>query len=144
MTELTAIDILVNPDGATIERAKAVNARLRESVPSGYALNATHQPHITTLQRYVRTVDLDKVFAAVEVTIAATDISSLGYEAVLIRHTGWSVPGQGYAVYVVKPSPQVLDFQTALLANVTPFVARGGTAAAFVTDKDDLDINDPH
>ena len=142
MTDLTAIDILVNPDDATIERAKAVNARLRESVPSGYAMDASHQPHITTLQRYVRTADLDKIFASVEATITDTDISSLGYEAVLIRHTDWNVPGQGYAVYVVKHSAQVLDFQAALLDGVTPFVGTGGTAAAFVTDKDDPDIND--
>ena len=142
MTDLTAIDILVNPDAATIERAKAVNARLRQSVPSGYALDASHQPHITTLQRYVRTADLDKVFAAVESTITATDISSLGYEALQIRHADWNVPEQGYAVYVVKPSPQVLAFQAALLKNVTPFVGTGGTAGAFVTDTDDPDIND--
>jgi hypothetical protein len=108
VTELTAIDILVNPDAATIERAKVVNARLRQSVPSGYALDASHQPHITTLQRYVRTADLDKVFAAVESTITATDISSLGYEALQIRHADWNVPGQGYAVYVVSPAPRSL------------------------------------
>ena len=27
----------------------------RESVPDGFELDATHQPHITTLQRYVHT-----------------------------------------------------------------------------------------
>jgi hypothetical protein len=33
MTELTAIDILVDPDEAAIERARRVNARLLESMP---------------------------------------------------------------------------------------------------------------
>jgi hypothetical protein len=73
MSDLTAIDILVNPDDATIEKAGAVNARLRQSVPSGYALDATHQPHITTLQRYVHTAD--RVFETVERTIAGVDIN---------------------------------------------------------------------
>ena len=48
MTDLTAIDILINPDDTTIERARKVNAQLRRSVPDGFALDATHQPHITT------------------------------------------------------------------------------------------------
>jgi len=55
MSDLTAIDILVNPDEATIQRAPEVNARMLQSMPEGWALDDTHQPHITTLQRYVRT-----------------------------------------------------------------------------------------
>ncbi len=133
MSDLTAIDILVNPDDATVEKARAVNARLRQSVPSGYALDATHQPHITALQRYVHTAELDRVFETVERTIAAVDIKTLSFEAAQIRHTDWGVPGQGYAVFLVKPNTEVLAFQAALLAAVTPFVGSGGTPAAFVT-----------
>lgn len=51
MSDLTAIDILINPDEATIERARKVNALLRESVTDGFALDATHQPHIKTPRR---------------------------------------------------------------------------------------------
>jgi hypothetical protein len=134
MTDLTAIDILVNPDDATIRHAQQYNARMRESVPTGFALDATHQPHITTLQRFVRTADLDNVYAAAEQTLAATDVATLSYHAVALRHADWGVPGQGLAVIVVQPGSQVLDFQAALLAAVTPFTASGGTAAAFVTD----------
>jgi hypothetical protein len=134
MSALTAIDVLINPDEATIKHARKINARMRESVPSGFALDATHQPHITTLQRYVRTADLDHVYRAVENTLAGTDTASLTYEAVAIRHADWGVPGQGLAVTVVKPSPEVLDFQAKLLAAITPFVGSHGTAAAFVTD----------
>ena len=134
MSDLTAIDILVNPDDATLERARKVNARMRDSVPSGFPLDATHQPHITTLQRYVRTGELDQVYDAVEKTIADTDITSLSYEAVAVGHADWGVPGQGLAVLVIKPSPQVLDFQANLLASVTPFLGSDGTAAAFVRD----------
>jgi hypothetical protein len=138
MADLTAIDILINPDDDTVERARAVNARLRQSVPGGFALDASHQPHITTLQRYVRTADLDQVFGAVAKIIAATDIATLTFEAEMIRHVDWGIPGQGYAVFVVKPGPGVLDYQARLLSAVTPFAESGGTAAAFVTGADGI------
>jgi hypothetical protein len=134
MSDLTAIDILVNPDDATVQHAKTINARMRQSVPDGFTLDATHQPHITTLQRYVRTAQLDQLYDAVAATIAATDTASLTYQAVAIRHTDWGVPGQGLAVIVIQPSPTVLEFQAALLAAVTPYTQAGGTTAAFVTN----------
>jgi len=142
MTELTAIDILVNPDDATIKRAKEVNERLRKSVPAGYALDASHQPHITTLQRYVRTADLDHVFAAVEHTLSATDVATLDYQVEGIHHVDWNTPGQGYAVFLVTPSSEVLAFQAALLSVVETYTESGGTAAAFFTDDADPDINE--
>ena len=82
MSNLTAIDILVNPDEATIERARKVNARMLKSMPDGWILDDTHQPHITTLQRYVRTADLAEVYEAVGKTLAETDMASLSYQAV--------------------------------------------------------------
>ena len=134
MTDLTAVDVLVNPDEATLGHAFAWNTRMRESVPDGFALDASHQPHITTLQRYVRTADLDDAYDAVHRTLAATDTSALSYQSVGIRHADWGVPGQGLAVILLRPGPQVLDFQAALLAAISPFTESGGTAAAFVTE----------
>jgi hypothetical protein len=134
MVDLTAIDILVNPDEATLARARELNVRMRRSVPTGFALDATHQPHITTLQRYVRTAALGEVFHVVETAIAATDAASLAYRAIAIRHADWGVPGQGLAVIVIEPTPQVLDLQARLLAAVTAFVGSDGTDAAFVRD----------
>ena len=137
MSGLTAIDILVDPDEETIRHARAWNARMRESVADGFALDGSHQPHITTLQRYVRTADLHDVYDAVEKTLAATDMRALSYRAVAIKHADWGVPGQGLAVIVIQPSPQVLDLQAALLAAIATFAEPGGTAAAFVTDPDE-------
>ncbi|WP_042389601.1 hypothetical protein [Streptacidiphilus melanogenes] len=134
MDDLTAVDVLVNPDETTVRHARAWNARMRESVPGGFALDASHQPHITTLQRYVRTADLDDAYDAVHRTLAAPDTGALSYRAVAIRHADWGVPGQGLAGILLEPGPQVLDFQAALLAAISPFTEPGGTAAAFVTD----------
>jgi len=134
MSDLTAIDVLIDPDEATMERARAVNARMLQSLPQGWALDDTHQPHITTLQRYVRTADLDRVYEAVEKTVAETDMASLSYQAVKIAHADWGFPGYGPAVLLVQVSPEVLDFQARLTAAVAPFVEPGGTAEAFVAD----------
>ncbi len=134
MSELTAIDVLIDPDEHAIGRAREVNARLLESMPQGWKLDDTHQPHITTLQRYVRTTDLDRVYAAVEKTVAATDMAELSYRATGITHADWGFPGYGPTVLQVQVSPEVLDFQARLVAALEPFVESGGTAEAFVTD----------
>ena len=62
---LIAINVLLDPDAATVEKAQATNARLREDYPDGFALDANHAPHITLLQQFVRTADLDEVANAV-------------------------------------------------------------------------------
>jgi hypothetical protein len=134
VSELTAIDVLINPDEATIERAREVNARMLKSMPEGWVLDDTHQPHITTLQRYVRTAELDQVYDAVEKTIADSDMASLSYEVVKIAHADWGFPGYGPTVLQVQVSEEVLDFQAKLVAAVAPFVESGGTAAAFMAD----------
>ena len=73
-------------------------------MPDGFALDATHQPHLTTVQRYVRTSELDKVYAAVEQTLAHTATSALSYRALAVRHADWGVPGQGLAALVLRPA----------------------------------------
>lgn len=134
MTDLTAIDVLIDPDEQAIERARVINARLLKSLPQGWALDDTHKPHITTLQRYVRTSDLNQVYDAVEETLGETDMASLGYQAVKITHADWGFPGYGPTVLLVQVSPEVIDFQAKLTAAVAPFVEPGGTAEAFVAD----------
>ena len=69
--DLTAINVLLDPDADTVENAQAVNARLREDYPDGFALDANHAPHITILQRFVRTADLDEVANAVAEVLRA-------------------------------------------------------------------------
>jgi hypothetical protein len=68
---LIAIDILLQPDQAMISKANAVNTLLRGNYPGGYSLDATHAPHVTLLQRFVRVKDLDAVTAAVAKVYAA-------------------------------------------------------------------------
>jgi hypothetical protein len=39
-------------------KANALNDRLRGDYPAGYSLDATHAPHVSLLQRFVRATDL--------------------------------------------------------------------------------------
>jgi hypothetical protein len=135
MDELTAVDILIEPDDATITRARELNVRMLQSVPDGITLDATHRPHITMLQRYLRSADLEHAYTAIGKIVAATDPSVLTYHVPGITYSEhWGPPGQAAAVLDVQPSTQVLDLQAALVAAVAPFVGSGGSPAAFVTD----------
>jgi hypothetical protein len=78
---VTAIDIALEPDTTMLQHASALNARLRGSFPKGYSLDATHRPHVTMLQRYVRTADLPNVYTAVAKIIAANDPASWKLQA---------------------------------------------------------------
>jgi hypothetical protein len=142
MTDLTAIDILIDPDTTMIARAKDLNATLLQSVPSGFALDEHHQPHVTTLQRYVRSADLDRVFDAVAGLLDAIDLGALKLTAIALKHLPLAaVPGLGLAGIVVKPSSEVLEFQRRLIEAVAPFTESGGTAQAYVRTEDEPEIN---
>ncbi len=72
-SDVTAIDILLEPDAIMLQRSAANNARLLKLFPKGFALDATHNPHITMIQRFVRTADLEKVYAALSRVLAGAD-----------------------------------------------------------------------
>ena len=67
---VTAIDILLDPDATMVKQAEAANERLLKEFSKGFALGKTHQRHISCLQRYVKTADLDKVYEAVGKVLA--------------------------------------------------------------------------
>jgi hypothetical protein len=135
MSDLTAVDILIEPDKASIERARDVNRRMPLSIAAGITLDDTHLPHITMLQRYLITATIEQAYAAIEQTLAATDPASLSYHVPGITYSEhWGPPGQAAAVLGVQPNQRVLDLQAALIAAVAPHTGSGGTDAAFVTD----------
>ena len=80
-SEITAIDILLEPDATMLQHSAANNARLLKVFPKGFALDATHTPHITMLQCFVRTADLDKVYAAAGKVLAAANVNAMKLEA---------------------------------------------------------------
>ena len=59
-TSITAIDILLLPDATMIQHAEAVNSRLRSVFANGFSLDASHHPHISLFQCFVRTAGLPR------------------------------------------------------------------------------------
>ena len=138
---VTAIDVLLEPDATMMKNAEAANARLRKSFLTGFALDETHQPHISCLQRYVRTADLDKVYEGVGIVLAGETPAAWKLKAYKYYYLPWKEIG--LAGIVIEPSDDLIKFQQKLIDAVAPFTESTGTAAAFVTTKEDPDINQP-
>ena len=134
-SDVTAIDILLEPDATMLQHSEANNARLLEVDPGGFALDETHTPHITMIQRFVRTADLEKVYAAANEVLARADVRAMKLEAFKYYY----IPSQsaGVAGIVAKPTPELIKLQADLIAAVSPFTVEKGDLAAFVTTSDD-------
>jgi hypothetical protein len=131
---VTAIDILLEPDATMIQHATATNDRLRKVFPKGFALDAEHRPHITLVQRFVLTENLDKVYAAVGKVFASANVTGLKLEAFKYYY----IPDKdlGLSGIVIKPTPELLKLEQQVIDAVTPFAVKTGTSAAFVTGPD--------
>ena len=138
---VTAIDIALEPDATMIRHAEAANARLREVFPKGYALDATHRPHISMLQRFVQTAALDKVYAAVGDVLGEEKPAGWMLKAFKYDFVVWDKVG--VTVILVEPTDQLIQFQQKLIDAIAPFTVEKGTAAAFFTTPEDPDINQP-
>ena len=132
---VTAIDILLEPDAAMLRHAEANNARLLKVYPQGFALDATHRPHITLVQRFVRTADLEKVYAAAGKVLAAANVTGMKLEAFKYYYA----PGGpvGVAGICARPTPAILKLQADIVAAVKPFTVNSGPIAAFTAPHDD-------
>ena len=135
---ITAIDILLEPDATMIQHATDTNDRLRKVFPKGFALDASHRPHVTLVQRFVRTEDLDKVYAAVGKVFATANVTGLKLEA--FKYYYMPDKDLGLSGIVVKPTPELLKLEQAVIDAVTPFTVKTGTSAAFVTTPEDPEV----
>jgi hypothetical protein len=132
---VTAIDILLEPDATMLQHSADNNARLLKVFPKGFALDATHTPHVTMIQRFVRTADLDKVYAAAAQVLARANVPAMKLEA--FKYYYIPTGANGLAGICAKPTPQLLKLQADLIAAVVPFTVETGDSAAFVTTPDD-------
>jgi hypothetical protein len=127
-TPVTAIDIALEPDATMMHHAHADNARLLKVYPNGYALDATHHAHVTMLQQFVRTADLDKLYTAVGQVMAKEKPTDWKLKA--FKYYYMPEPPIGLAGIVIEPIPDLLRLQQELIDAVTPFTVKTGTAAA--------------
>ena len=135
---VTAIDIALEPDATMTQHARADNERLLKNFPKGFALDATHHPHVTMLQQFVRTADLEKVYAALDKVFASE--KPLGWKLRAFKYYYIPSPPIGLAGIVVEPTEDLLRLQQKIIDAVTPFTEKTGTPAAFMSTEDGKDI----
>ena len=135
---VTAIDIALEPDATMIQHARDANARLLKDFPKGFALDATHHPHISLLQQFVRTDDLDKVYAAANAVLAKGKPTAWPLKA--FKYYYIPAPPVGLAGIVVEPTGDLHRLQDELISAVKPFTVKTGTSAAFFSEEGGRDI----
>jgi hypothetical protein len=140
-SDVTAIDVLIDPDEIALGKARAANERLRSTYAAGFALDETHQPHITCLQRFVKTSDLPNVYAAIDTVLA--DENPTTWELKAYKYYYIPFNELGLAGIVVEPSEDLVRFQKRLIAAIEPYTVDNATSSAFVTTPNDPEINAP-
>jgi hypothetical protein len=131
-TDITAIDILLEPDARMLGPAEANNERLRADFPTGFALDEAHRPHITLQQCFVKTSDLADLYTATGTVIHAADVTAMTLTADRYGYTPG--PGMGIAGIWVAPDPALLKLQADVITAAAPFMAPTGPITAFADD----------
>ncbi|PYS44064.1 MAG: hypothetical protein DMG13_34450 [Acidobacteria bacterium] len=80
------------------------------------------------IQCFVRTADLDKVFAAAHKVLAAANVNAMKLEAFKYYYA----PG-----ICAKPTPELIKLQADIIAAVKPFTVETGPIGAFTAPHDD-------
>lgn len=137
--QVTAIDVLLEPDATMLKHCEANNARLLKAFPQGFALDATHRPHITLVQRFVRTQDLDQVYAAVGKVVASANVKAMKLTA--FKYYYAPAGATGVAGIVAKPTPELLKLEQDVIAAVAPFTVETGPISAFVAGHGDPNMD---
>jgi haloacid dehalogenase-like hydrolase len=136
---VTAIDILLEPDATMLRYAAANNARLLKVYPKGFALDGSHRPHITLLQCFVRSADLDRVYAAVGKVLAGAHVKAMKLEA--FKYYYAPAGATGVAGISATPTPEILRLQADIIAAAKPFMVQTGPIGAFTAPHEDPAID---
>jgi len=135
---VAAIDIALEPDATMVQRAKDANARLLKSFPKGFALDETHHRHVSVLQQFARTDDLDKTFAAANAIVVKEKPTAWMLKA--FKYYYIPDPPFGLAGIVVEPTDDLHRLQDDLITAVKPYTVKTGTPAAFFSEAGGRDI----
>ena len=130
--QLVAIDVLLIPDTTMLRAAGEWNSRLREQMPDGFSLDASHRPHVTLLQQYVAAKDVEAVIAAVNGLAASLDLGAMKLTADGLYH----IPSGeiGLQGITIRSTPEIVSLQSKVIEALAPYRKRGGGEAAFVPD----------
>jgi hypothetical protein len=88
------------------------------------------------LQCFVRTADLDKVYAAEGKVFAAANLKAMKLEAFKYYYAPADAT-TGVVGICAKPSPEILKLQADVIAAAKPFMQETATASAFTAPHED-------
>jgi hypothetical protein len=103
-------------------RALLASACSAEVYPKGFARDAAHRPHITQIQRFVRTADLDEVYAAAGKVLAGANVNAMKLEA--FKYYYAPAGAAGVAGICAKPTADTIKLQADVIAAVKPFTVK--------------------
>ena len=138
-SDTTAIDVLLDPGKTMLDSAKYYNGIMRKNYngPGSFSLDATHNPHISVLQCFVRAADLQKVYAAVNKVVRSESPTKENLTAKGFYYL--PVNGLGLAGITADTTAWLIRFQNKLIEALKPYMLKG-TAAAFVQNKNGTPI----
>ena len=138
-SSILAINILAVPDEAMRTTAQRLNERLRQNNPEGFALDASHVPHLSLVHEFVRTEDLPKLYSAIERVLTQHRLVERELTAHGLEHTPWN--GKHMLSISVEKSVALSVLQDELVKVLRPYAADAGGPDAFRTTKDSPEIN---
>jgi hypothetical protein len=138
-SQVTAIDIALEPDETMIGQASAANATLLQNFPKGFSLDATHHPHVSIFAGFVPTSDLPKVYAVASQVLAKENYTA--WKLTAFKYYYIPLGPIGLGGIVVEPTPDLLRLQQELIDAAGPHTVKTATAAAFYTTPAEPDIH---
>lgn len=125
MSRTIAINVALLPDAETRARAIALNRRLRENYPAGFALGEDRLVHITLAQAFVAEKNLDAIWREVE------KISLEGKLQVQKFDFFPRGDGSGSSGWDLNRPPWLLAAQQKVADLLKPFIETGDREAFF-------------
>jgi hypothetical protein len=120
---ITAVDIVLEPDGTMIQHAQAANTGLLKNFPKGYPLGDEHAPHISVIGGYFHTENLDEIFAAASKVLASEKVMSWKLKASKYYYIPLKEIGLGGIL--VEPTADMIRLQDELFEAIGKLYGTG-------------------
>lgn len=131
--EILAIDILLDPDSTMLNISKIYNDRLRENYPEGFELDASHRPHITVIQAFVKTADLTHIKNDLEKLMSHSNLSDMEFVADGLYYIPYE--DKGLAGITVEKQ-NLMEFHNQVVDLMKKYTVADGQGTAFVPRPD--------
>lgn len=137
--DVIAVNVLLEPDQEASARAARINRVLRQSYPSGFALDASHLPHISVLHGYVRAKDLADIYVVVEKVSAEHPLAGKQLTVLGLEHKPWN--REEITNIRIEKTRELQAFQADLVSAVSPYLVETGDGSAFLTSHEDPSVD---